>query len=201
MYFVNKRISLHFILLATYILIVSLTTVTVYIINEKNFISNSVNNDHKKFIGEKIEYSDENSQIKIGKNNIISYESELENKKYYKPNIITLPYVNNMLLNLIHLKSLFDVEKNNIRVFIRDVSYSSFLLFLDILIIISILDIKKSKERNELIKELLRSLLYGINRVSFDFDLDNEYINFFNYTVKRSIMRYLLVFFLKFVYF
>ncbi|TBU13254.1 hypothetical protein CWI38_0487p0020 [Hamiltosporidium tvaerminnensis] len=125
-----------------------------------------------------------------------------------------------MLLNLIHLKSLFDVEKNNIRVFIRDFSHSSFLLFLklidnldiiinqikkqtflDILIIISILDIKKSKERNELIKELLRSLLYGINRVSFDFDLDNEYINFFNYTVKRSIMRYLLVFFLKFVYF
>ncbi|TBU05469.1 hypothetical protein CWI37_0010p0040 [Hamiltosporidium tvaerminnensis] len=106
-----------------------------------------------------------------------------------------------MLLNLIHLKSLFDVEKNNIRVFIRDVSYSSFLLFLDILIIISILDIKKSKERNELIKELLRSLLYGINRVSFDFDLDNEYINFFNYNIKRSIMRDLLVFFLELVYF
>ncbi|TBT99263.1 hypothetical protein CWI36_1986p0010 [Hamiltosporidium magnivora] len=125
-----------------------------------------------------------------------------------------------MLLNSIHLKSLFDVEKNNIRVFIRDVSYSSFLLFLklidnldiiinqikkqtflDILIIISILDIKKSKERNELIKELLRSLLYGINRVSFDFDLDNEYINFFNYNIKRSIMRDLLVFFLELVYF
>ncbi|TBU20743.1 hypothetical protein CWI38_0027p0030 [Hamiltosporidium tvaerminnensis] len=125
-----------------------------------------------------------------------------------------------MLLNLIHLKSLFDVEKNNIRVFIRDFSHSSFLLFLklidnldiiinqikkqtflDILIIISILDIKKSKERNELIKELLRSLLYGINRVSFDFDLDNEYINFFNYNIKRSIMRDLLVFFLELVYF
>ncbi|KAK1349062.1 hypothetical protein LUQ84_001743 [Hamiltosporidium tvaerminnensis] len=125
-----------------------------------------------------------------------------------------------MLLNSKLLKSLFDREKTTFRVFIKNISSSNFLLFLElvkksniltnqitikafleILRIITILDIKKSKQRDLFIKELLRSLVYGLNTLSFGLYLNESYYNYLIHDTKRSLSRDLLVFFMELVYF
>ncbi|KAK1349557.1 hypothetical protein LUQ84_001214 [Hamiltosporidium tvaerminnensis] len=208
-------------LITTYILTSSLTSVTFYIINEDNRVKNLINTDFTidmMFLDENIEYFDKNNKIKIFKNNILRHESKFDITSYYIPHTLTLPYSHGMFLNSALLKALFDSREKNIRVFINDVSYDNFLLFLklldnfdalinqinskafiDILTIITMLEIKKSKQRKEFIKDLLRSLLYGIN--IFDFDFKRDYYNYVFNHIKRSILRDLIVFFMEFIYF
>ncbi|TBU09117.1 hypothetical protein CWI36_0060p0010 [Hamiltosporidium magnivora] len=208
-------------LITTYILTSSLTSVTFYIINEENRVKNLINTDltiDMMFLDENIEYFDKNNEITIFKNNILRHESKFEITSYYIPNTLTLTYSHGMFLNSALLKSLFDSREKNIRVFINDVSYDNFLLFLklldnfdalinqinikafiDILTIITMLEIKKSKQRKEFIKDLLRSLLYGIN--IFDLNSKRDYYNYVYNHIKRSILRDLIVFFMEFIYF
>ncbi|TBU04000.1 hypothetical protein CWI37_0198p0030 [Hamiltosporidium tvaerminnensis] len=218
----SKRTAAIFILLATHVLTSILTTVNFYIINEENRVKNYINSESTMdimFKNEKIEYFDEINRITILKDNVLRQESKGGITKYYESNTVTLRYTDTNLLNSTLLKSLYISEKNIIRVFLKDVSTSNFLLFLklidnpdllinqidiktfiDILTIITILDIKKSKQRNKIIKELLRNLVYGINIKSFN--LENICcLDYTNNLVKRSIFRDLLIYFLEFVYF
>ncbi|TBU11170.1 hypothetical protein CWI38_1344p0010, partial [Hamiltosporidium tvaerminnensis] len=218
----SKRTAAIFILLATHVLTSILTTVNFYIINEENRVNNYINSESTMdimFKNEKIEYFDEINRITILKDNVLRQESKGGITKYYESNTVTLRYTDTNLLNSTLLKSLYISEKNIIRVFLKDVSTSNFLLFLklidnpdllinqidiktfiDILTIITILDIKKSKQRNKIIKELLRNLVYGINIKSFN--LENICcLDYTNNLVKRSILRDLLIYFLEFVYF
>ncbi|TBT97668.1 hypothetical protein CWI36_2775p0010, partial [Hamiltosporidium magnivora] len=123
-------------LITTYILTSSLTSVTFYIINEENRVKNLINTDFTidmMFLDENIEYFDKNNEITIFKNNILRHESKFEITSYYIPNTLTLTYSHGMFLNSALLKSLFDSREKNIRVFINDVSYDNFLLFLKLL--------------------------------------------------------------------
>ncbi|TBT96472.1 hypothetical protein CWI39_3825p0010, partial [Hamiltosporidium magnivora] len=123
--------SLIFYLFTTCVLIASLTSVSFYIINEENSISNLIESAHtieNMFINENIEYFNKNNKITLFQNNILSHERKFGTTKYYNPDIIALPYTKNMLLNSTLLKSLFDREKTTFRVFIKNISSSNFLL-------------------------------------------------------------------------
>ncbi|TBT97748.1 hypothetical protein CWI39_2775p0010 [Hamiltosporidium magnivora] len=105
-----------FYLFSTCVLIASLTSVSFYIINEENSISNLIKSAHtieNMFINENIEYFNKNNKITLFQNNILSHERKFKTTKYYNPDIIALPYTKNMLFNSTLLKSLFDREKNS----------------------------------------------------------------------------------------
>ncbi|TBU05549.1 hypothetical protein CWI36_0624p0020 [Hamiltosporidium magnivora] len=200
------------------------TTVSFFILNDQNTIyrlnaidltlemSKIENKPMKYFIGEDI--------ITRFENNILGYEFANGRTKYYNPNILTIPYENDILLSSNFIKTLFESKQTNINIFLKDVSHYSLVLFiklienpdiivnqiriqefLDILIIISILDIKKSKERNDFLKELLKNFMFTMEEVNLTFDFEKFCESNHHKYIKKSILMDLLIFYFDFITF
>ncbi|TBU03890.1 hypothetical protein CWI37_0216p0060 [Hamiltosporidium tvaerminnensis] len=220
----SKKASRHLYFLLIYFSCwVYLTTVSFYVVNDENRIKNFSTINSTSRIAE-IEnkltgWFIEEDKISLFKNNILCFKSG-EETKYYNPTILRISYPNEILLNPIFSKTSFESKQTNIKIFLKDVSYSALLLFLklidnsdiivnqikiqdflDILMIISVLDIEKSKERNIFLKELLRNFMFAMEN-------GNEYFNFEKYCesyhykhIKKSILMDLLIFFIDFITF
>ncbi|TBU01910.1 hypothetical protein CWI37_0601p0020 [Hamiltosporidium tvaerminnensis] len=205
------------ILVIYFLLSVNSTTVSFFVINEENCISNLLVSDLTLemifFSNKSVEWITNEGKITIFKNNIVRYESTNTETKYYNPSILAIPYKNNMLLNSKYIKNKFELEKANIRIFFKDVSYSSLLLFLklvnepdyivnqikieafmDILIILSILDIDSSKERNIFLKYVFLNVIYGMQNINSISTIEQYCANFQGNIVKKSVCIDLFVF-------
>ncbi|KAK1351181.1 hypothetical protein CWI37_0079p0050 [Hamiltosporidium tvaerminnensis] len=203
---------------------VQLTTVSFFVLNDENLINNlnaiDLALEIKEIENEPIGWSIEEDKITIFKNNILIYESCNNGTKYYNPFILTIPYINGMLLNSNFLKTSFDSKRTNINIFLKDISFSALLLFLklidnpdiivnqmktrdflDILMIISILDTEKSKERNYFLKELLRNFMFTMQNGNQIFDLERYSESYHYKYIKKSILMDLLIFFIDFITF
>ncbi|TBU20212.1 hypothetical protein CWI38_0111p0040 [Hamiltosporidium tvaerminnensis] len=191
------------------------TTVSFFVFNNENSIKNVNTGSSSSYIIElqpkPTDWFIEEDKISLFKNNILCFKSG-EETKYYNPTILTIPCPNKILLNPIFSKTSFESKQTNIKIFLKDVSYSALLLFLklidhpdiiinqikiqefiDILMIISVLDIEKSKERNIFLKELFRNFMFAMEN-------GNEYFNFEKYCesyhykhIKKSVLMDLLI--------
>ncbi|TBU05346.1 hypothetical protein CWI37_0022p0050 [Hamiltosporidium tvaerminnensis] len=203
--------------------ILSSTKVNFFIINEENSIPCLIDSDlnlEMIFLENKsVVFIGKEDKITLYKNNILRYESSLFQPKYYNPNILILNYENNMLLNSKLIRKLFDSKNTSVRIFLKNVSYSSVLLFLklidnldnivgqinikdflDILMIITVLDIEKSKRRDCFFQALLRNVMFEMQNPNLTFNFE-EYFETCAYNITKSIFIDLWISFINFVLF
>ncbi|TBU03469.1 hypothetical protein CWI37_0290p0030 [Hamiltosporidium tvaerminnensis] len=209
--FVRKLSRYIFIIFIGFFWSVYSTSVSFFVINEENCITDSNIDNSILEATESENYSVEciyeQEEIKVLKNNTICSESTPNQFKYYNPNIFTMPYRKNMLLNSNFLKTAFESKQTNIRIFFRDISYNALLLFfklidksdiivnqikiqdfLDILLILSVLDIERTKESNHFIKELFSNFIFEMQNSNHVFD-PQKYYNSYHYKyIKKSIL-------------
>ncbi|TBU05232.1 hypothetical protein CWI38_0045p0030 [Hamiltosporidium tvaerminnensis] len=214
---IKKNYQSLFIFLICFTCFVHLTTVSFFVFNEENRVLDPNTSDlsYGTIIPENgfIESKNGEEERKNIKYNTLHCESVNNEIKYYIPNIITIPYRNNMLLNSNILKTSFESNQENIEILLKNVSVSALLLFLklldnpdiiviqikiqdflDILMIVSRLNIKKSKERNHFLKELLKNFMFAMQNENQDFDFDSFYEGYNQREIERSILMDLLIY-------
>ncbi|TBU09002.1 hypothetical protein CWI36_0073p0010 [Hamiltosporidium magnivora] len=202
----------------------SLATVSFFVINDENYITNlfdsEINLEMIFAENKSVIWINEEEKITIFKNNILRYEEPFKQPKYYNPNIHTLHHWNSMLFNSKLIKKHLDSKSTNIKIFLKDISYISLLLFLklidnsdsfisqiniqdflDILLIITILDIEKTKERDYFLRDLLRNIMFGVNISDLAFVLEKYYDSYHYRHIRKSIFMGLWINFIGFVTF
>ncbi|KAK1348757.1 hypothetical protein LUQ84_001908 [Hamiltosporidium tvaerminnensis] len=202
----------------------SSATVSFLVINDENCIQNLFATDltlEMIFTENKsVEWINEEEKITIFKNNILRYEAPSKQPKYYNPNIHTLHHWNNMVFNSKLIKKHLDSKSTNIKIFLKDISYPALLLFLklidnsdsfisqinlqdflDILLIITILDIEKTKERDYFLKDLLRNVMSEMLRQDFTLYFDNNLCRYHYSYIKKSLFMDIWIFFINFITF
>ncbi|TBT97505.1 hypothetical protein CWI36_2859p0010, partial [Hamiltosporidium magnivora] len=222
--FVRKLSRYIFIIFIGFFWSVHSTTVSFFVINEENCITDlNIDNsilEATESENYSVECIYEQEEIKVLFNNTICSESTPNQFKYYKPNIVTMPYRKNMLLNSNFLKTAFESKQTNIRIFFRDISYTALLLFfklidesdiivnqikiqdfLDILLILSVLDIERTKASNHFIKELFRNFTFEIENANYFFDLQ-KYYNIYHYKlIKKFLLTEVFIVFIDLISF
>ncbi|KAK1347701.1 hypothetical protein CWI37_0422p0020 [Hamiltosporidium tvaerminnensis] len=196
------------------------TTVNFIVINEENRIFN-FDNRHLQLEECILEYDSLNSlyeedKFSILKNNIICFKSISGQHKYYNPEIVTIPYNKNTLLNSNVLKKIYESKQIDIRIILKDITYRSLQIFLksleyedsivnkfkiqdflDILTIISLLDIENTKEITYYIKELFRHLIFEM--INCDFEKYRDSLNYKK--IKKPILIDLWILFMNIITF
>ncbi|TBU06528.1 hypothetical protein CWI36_0432p0020 [Hamiltosporidium magnivora] len=218
--FAMKKCHFSFFILLNIFYSVYVTNVEFIVINDENYTTGlSISDLPMKMTDSEIYFEElinEEYKIIVYKNNILRFESYNQKPRYYNPNIMEIPYRSNMLLSSRTLRQLFESKKANIKIIFRDISYSSLLLFLklidnpdivinqikvreflDILMIISVLDIKKTKERNNFLKELLRNMIFTMKDANTIFDFEKYYKSYHYKHIKNSILMDMLIFFIE----
>ncbi|TBU07768.1 hypothetical protein CWI36_0230p0020 [Hamiltosporidium magnivora] len=172
-----------------------LTTVKFFVINEENRLFNfNISNLSSETDIPEYDYLDtlnQEDKITIFKNNISCCKSRNNESEYYIPSIFLRDISYNSLLLFLKLMDNQDNIANKIK--IQD--------FLDILLIISILDIEKSKERKKFIKELLIHFIIEMPNLKQTFDFDKYYDSYHDKNIRRNILMDLWIFLLDIITF
>ncbi|TBU06042.1 hypothetical protein CWI36_0526p0010 [Hamiltosporidium magnivora] len=207
-----------------FILYISSSKVVFFVLNDENCITDlchsEINLEMIFTENKSVECINEEEKITIFKNNILRYEEPSKQPKYYNPNIHTLHHWNNMLFNSKLIKKYLDSKSTNIKIFLKDISYPALLLFLklidnsdsfisqinlqdflDILLIITILDIEKTKERDYFLKDLLRNVMFEMLRQDSTLYFDNNLCIYHYSYIKKSLFMDIWIFFINFITF
>ncbi|TBT99698.1 hypothetical protein CWI39_1925p0010 [Hamiltosporidium magnivora] len=172
-----------------------LTTVKFFVINEENRLFNfNISNLSSETDIPEYDYVDPSNQedkITIFKNNILCCKSRNNESEYYIPSIFLRDISYNSLLLFLKLMDNRENIANKIK--IQD--------FLDILLIISILDIEKSKERNKFIKALLIHFIIEMPNLKQTFVFDKYYDSYHDKNIRRNILMDLWIFLLDIITF
>ncbi|TBT99994.1 hypothetical protein CWI37_1147p0010 [Hamiltosporidium tvaerminnensis] len=197
-------------------------TISFFIANDGNEVREFVGSHEKEENSVKFHNticSSNDYKVYVLRNEILCFESPQKPIKYFKPEIITVPCAKMLQSSNLIQKSL-NYTQNNINIFVKNVSYTAFLLFLkaienpdglisqmklvdllDILKIITTLDIAKSFKRDFFLKNIIKNILFGLERHSNIFDFLNKFNEFSLNEIDRFLIKDLLIFFINIICF
>ncbi|TBU07767.1 hypothetical protein CWI36_0230p0010 [Hamiltosporidium magnivora] len=218
------KCHLIFMFLVCFPFLVNLTKIVFFLVNEENQISNL---DISHSLLEKdilctdfIYPMNEEDKFSVFKNNIICFQSISEQPKYFIPKIVTIPYNKNALLQSNVLKKNYECNRTDIRIILKDVSYQSLHIFLksiehseiivnklriqdflDILIIISLLDIENNKKLSDFIKELFINDIFSMENETIPFNFEKYYDSPHFEKINKSMLMNLWILFMNIITF